>query len=168
MLPILAALEYYESERRQSGNLINEELNGHKLYSFDDFTIEEPEASVFPQTQYELVREFAALANEVGFQAHFTITTHSPYILTAFNDLIKAGLVAAKRPEKASEIEKVIPRQYWISPGDFAAYAVDGKDGVLRPIMDDDTKLINGDVLDDISSDIADQFGQLLEIQYGG
>ena len=168
MLPMLVALEYYESERRQSGNLLNEELDGHKLYSLDDFTIEEPEASVFPKTQYELVREFTALANEVDFRAHFTITTHSPYILTAFNDLIKAGYIAAVRPDRASEIEKIIPRQYWIIPGDFAAYAFDGKNGILRSIMDGETKMINGDILDDISSNIADEFGQLLEIQYGG
>lgn len=168
MLPMLVALEYYESERRQSRDLLNEELNGHKPYSLDDFTIEEPEASVFPQTQYELVREFTALANEVDFQPHFTITTHSPYILTAFNDLIKAGLIAAERPDKAQEVDKVIPRQYWIKPDDFAAYAFDGKDGILRSIMDKETNLINGDILDDISSNIADEFGQLLEIQYGG
>jgi hypothetical protein len=168
MLPMLVALEYYESERRQTGNLSNEELYGHKLYSLDDFTIEEPEASVFPQTQYELVREFTALANEVDFRAHFTITTHSPYILTAFNDLIKAGFIAEEQPDKASEVAKIIPRHYWIKPGDFAAYAFDGKDGVLRSIMDEETKMINGDILDDISSNIADEFGQLLEIQYGG
>jgi energy-coupling factor transporter ATP-binding protein EcfA2 len=168
MLPMLVALEYYESERRQSGNLLNEELYGHKPYTLDDFTIEEPEASIFPQTQYELVREFTALANEVDFEAHFTITTHSPYILTAFNDLIKAGYISAERPDRASEIEKIIPRQYWINPGDFAAYAFDGKDGILRSIMDGETRMINGDILDDISSNIADEFGQLLEIQYGG
>jgi hypothetical protein len=168
MLPMLVALEYYESERRQSGSLSNEELYGHRLYSFDDFTIEEPEASLFPETQYELIREFTALANEAGFQAHFSITTHSPYILTAFNDLIKAGLIAAERPDRSEEIEKIIPKQYWIKPGDFLAYAFDGKDGILRPIMDGETKMINGDILDDISSDIADEFGQLLEIQYGG
>jgi hypothetical protein len=166
-LPILAALDYYEHQRRQSGHLPSQELYGHRLYSFDDFTIEEPEASVFPQTQYALVREFAALANEVDFRPRFTITTHSPYILTAFNDLIKAGHIVAQRPDKAAEIEKIVPSQYWIKPGDFAAYAFDGKDGVLRSIVDDETKMINGDVLDDISETISEEFGQLLEIQYG-
>jgi hypothetical protein len=130
--------------------------------------VEEPESSVFPNTQYDLVRLFAWLSSEAALNLSFAITTHSPYILTAFNDLIKAGLVAAERPDKASAIEKVIPRQYWIKPDEFAAYAFDGKDGILRSIMDKDTKMINGDILDDISSDIADQFGQLLEIQYGG
>jgi energy-coupling factor transporter ATP-binding protein EcfA2 len=167
-LPILSVLDYYEDERRRSGNLESEVIYGNRLYFFDDFTIEEPESSVFPQTQYDLVRELASLSNETNFQPHFTVTTHSPYILTAFNDLIKAGYIAVERPERASEIEMVIPRQYWIRPGDFAAYAFDGKDGILRSILDDETKMINGDILDDISSNIADEFGKLLEIQYGG
>jgi hypothetical protein len=129
--------------------------------------LEEPEANVFPETQYQLVRLFARLSHEPILDFSWVITTHSPYILTAFNDLIKAGYIAAERPDKASEIEKIIPRQYWIKPGDFAAYAFDGKDGILRPIMDEETKLINGDVLDDISETISGEFGQLLEIQYG-
>jgi hypothetical protein len=130
--------------------------------------LEEPEANIFPKTQYDLVKLFAWLASDPILDFDWAITTHSPYILTAFNDLIKAGYIAAERPDRASEIEKVIPRQYWINPGDFAAYAFDGKDGILHPIMENETKLINGDILDDISSNIADEFGQLLEIQYGG
>jgi hypothetical protein len=129
--------------------------------------LEEPEANVFPKTQYELVQLIAWFASDPIFDFSWVITTHSPYILTAFNDLIKAGHVATERPDKASEIEKIIRRQYWIKPRDFVAYAFDGKDGILRSIMDEETKLINGDVLDDISETISGEFGQLLEIQYG-
>jgi hypothetical protein len=130
--------------------------------------LEEPEAHVFPKTQNELVKLFTLLANDPILAFDWVITTHSPYILTAFNDLIKAGQVAKARPEKTAEIEKIVPRQYWIKEGDFTAYAFDGKDRILHPIMDDETGMINGDILDDISSNIADEFGQLLEIQYGG
>jgi hypothetical protein len=168
-LPILSVLDMYEQRRRNSGSdLPNVALNGKKLYSSDDFTIEEPEASVFPQTQYDLVRELTALVNEVKFQPHFTITTHSPYILTAFNNLIKAGQTAKARPASASEIdEKIVPKQYWIEPSNFKAYAINGTNGTLKPIMDEETGLIDADYLDDVSSDIAEEFGQLLEIQYG-
>jgi hypothetical protein len=135
--------------------------------SYGHVYIEEPEANIFPSTQYELVRLFARLSHEPNLDFSWVITTHSPYILTAFNDLIKAGQIAAEMPTKASEVEKVIPRQYWIKPGDFAAYAFDGKEGILRSIMDEETKMINGDILDDISETISGEFGELLEIQYG-
>jgi hypothetical protein len=163
LLPLLSVLATYEHQRPATVSA------GYPtdLFFYDEFFVEEPEANIFPESQYNLVRNFAELADSDQLRPHFTITTHSPYILTAFNDLIKAGQIAAERPDKASEIEKIIPRQYWIKPGDFAAYAFDGKDGVLHPIMDPETKMINGDILDDISETISGEFGQLLEIQYG-
>jgi energy-coupling factor transporter ATP-binding protein EcfA2 len=149
--------------------------NATRIPAFDESPVgskkliylEEPEANVFPSTQCDLVRLFARLSREPNLDFSWVITTHSPYVLTAFNDLIKAGNIAAQRPDKVAEIEKIVPGKYWIKPGDFAAYAFDGKDGVLRSIMDDETKMINGDTLDDISEKISEEFGQLLEIQYG-
>jgi hypothetical protein len=164
-LPILTVLDYYEGQRRQSGNLQSEKPYGDKLYFFDDFTIEEPEASVFPQTQYELVRELTALANEVDFQPRFSVTTHSPYILSAFGNLVKAGMVGAQSKEHHAAVDKVIPEKYWIKEGDFAAYKIEG--GKLESIFDKKTGQIDGDYLDDVSGKISEEFGQLLEIQYG-
>lgn len=171
-LPILTALDYYESQRTQSGNLPSAELYSEKLYEFDDFTIEEPELSVFPQTQYEIVREIVSLTNQVNFLPRFTITTHSPYILSAFGNLIKAGQVAHERPEQAEALNKVTPEEYWIDPSDFRAYALKPSKSASgkfesESIIDEKTAQIDGDYLDDVSSDIAEEFGQLLELQYG-
>ena len=164
-LPILSTIDYFEQERRQSGNLLSEELYGDRLYFFDDFTIEEPESSVFPQTQYELVREFSAFANEVNFQPHFTITTHSPYILSAFGNLIKAGVVGSLDERRKEEVSKVLDNKYWIQPKDFAAYKIE--DGKLVSIFDRTTGELDADYLDNVSGEIADEFSRLLELQYG-
>jgi hypothetical protein len=161
LLPLLNPLSKRVWRARHPAVPIND------IHGFGTIYIEEPESSVFPKTQYQLVRLFAWLASEPALNISLAITTHSPYILTAFNDLIKAGQTAKARPEKTAEIEKIIPKQYWINEGDFAAYAFDGKDGILHPIMDKETGMINGDVLDDVSETISDEFGQLLEIQYG-
>jgi hypothetical protein len=163
ILPILSSIEHYESARRMTGNLRAEELYGHKLYCFDDFTIEEPEASVFPQTQYELMRELAALANEVNFEAHFTITTHSPYILSSFNNLIEAGQVAKSKPELKDEVAKIIPEQYWIKDGDFKAYAIE--DGKLKSILNE-SGFIDANYLDQVSEVIGNEFDKLLRLEY--
>ena len=53
--------------------------------------MEEPESSVFPKTQYDLMRLFAWLSSEPRLGFPFAITTHSPYILSSFNNLIYAG-----------------------------------------------------------------------------
>jgi hypothetical protein len=127
---------------------------------------EEPEVHLFPSAQLELVKLFSWLSNVSPASSCCVITTHSPYILTAFNDLIKAGQVGKGNSQRISEVDKIVPREYWVEPGSFGAYAFDGKDGILHSIMDEDTRLIDGDVLDSISATIGEQFEQLLEIQY--
>jgi hypothetical protein len=127
--------------------------------------IEEPELSVFPSTQSELIRLFAWLSTEERLSFPFVITTHSPYILSVFGDLVKAGKIATESPDRRGDVANVIPEKYWIKPEDFAAYKI--QDGTLVSIFDKDTGQIDGDYLDDVSSKISDEFGQLLEIQYG-
>jgi hypothetical protein len=128
--------------------------------------IEEPESSVFPTTQNDLVKLFAWLASQKSLWIEYAITTHSPYILSAFGNLLKAGKVGAQSAEHHAAVEKTIAEKYWIKISDFAAYKIEN--GVLKSIFDKDTGQIDGDYLDDVSSDIAEEFGQLLEIQYGG
>lgn len=166
ILPIVSVLDFYEYQRRQAGGrLPTEVLYGDRLYVADDFTIEEPEASVFPTTQYELVQEIVALSNETEFLPQFTITTHSPYILSVFADLIKAGKVGVQSPAHQLAVERVIPPRYWVRRGDFGAYKLEN--GKLESIFDKETGQIDGDYLDDVSGKISDELGQLLEIQYG-
>jgi hypothetical protein len=163
-LPILSVLDYYEYQRRNSGRgLTTEELYGDRLYFFDDFTIEEPEASVFPSTQNGLVREIAALANEVDFKPHFSITTHSPYILSSFNNLIEAGQAARNNPKLHDEVAKIVPEQYWIKDGDFKAYAIE--DGKLKSILNE-SGFVEGNYLDQVSEIIGDEFDKLLRLEY--
>jgi hypothetical protein len=139
------------------------ELYEEKLYSFDDFTIEEPESSVFPQTQYELVQEFAALVNNTDFIPHFTITTHSPYILTAFNNLIMAGQLAKEKPELKEDISRIVPEKFWIEDGSFKAYSI--HDGKLNSILSE-SGLIDGEYLDSVSDTIEHEFDSLLRLEY--
>jgi hypothetical protein len=128
------------------------------------FFLEEPESNVFPSTQYDLVRIFARLANEPPLDAHWVITTHSPYILTAFNNLIEAGQVARDHPNLRDEVAKVIPEQYWIKEGDFKAYAIE--DGVLKSIVAEDTGLVSANYLDQVSETIGAEFDELLRLGY--
>ena len=67
---------------------------------------EEPELSVFPETQYQITRLIALLAKSELLWKCYAITTHSPYILTAFGNLLKAGKVGAQSPEHHAAVEK--------------------------------------------------------------
>jgi hypothetical protein len=132
-------------------------------------TLEEPEANIFPRTQYKLVQLFAWLANDPILFFDWIITTHSPYVLTAFNSLIEAWR-AGNKPGKREEVAALIPEQYWINENDFAAYTI--RDGVLVSIFEKETEgkegsgLIDGDYLDSISDELGSQFEKLLDIEY--
>lgn len=140
-----------------------------QLPQFGTIFVEEPESSVFPKTQYELVRLFTWLANEPALNNSLAITTHSPYILTAFNTLIEAWRVGNKQG-KRKQVAALIPEKYWVNENDFAAYAI--HDGVLTSIFSNEKEgkegsgLIDGDYLDSVSDQLGGQFDKLLDIEY--
>jgi len=142
-------------------------LLGHLMMG-RTFWIEEPEAHVFPTTQRLIVELMAEVFNA---QLHnepvqYGITTHSPYILTAFNNLIQAGKLAEELAGDAAALKKlheIVPESRIISPKDVAAYYFDN--GTARPIMDEETGLILAEEIDNVSEEIAIQFDKLLDIE---
>jgi hypothetical protein len=135
----------------------------NKIISKPFLFLEEPEANVFPRTQYELVKLFAWLADDPVLDFDWAITTHSPYILTSFNNLIEAGQAAHNNPKLHNEIAKIIPEQYWIRKGDFKAYKIE--DGKLESILND-SGFIESNYLDQVSETIGDEFDRLLRLEY--
>ena len=130
--------------------------------------LEEPEANIFPDTQRELVNLFAWMANDPVLSFDWIITTHSPYILTAFNTLIEAQR-AAKKTGKRDQVAAIVPEHNWVSEDDFAAYAI--QDHVATSIFKKAAKgtegsgLIDGDYLDNVSDTTSNQFSRLVEIE---
>jgi AAA ATPase domain/AAA domain, putative AbiEii toxin, Type IV TA system len=124
---------------------------------------EEPELSVFPETQYQIVKLIASLAGSELIWKCYSITTHSPYILSACNNLIEAGQVVRDHPELRDEVAKIVPEQYWIKDGDFKAYSI--HDGKLESILNE-SGFIEGNYLDQVSDVIEKEFDQLLRLEY--
>jgi hypothetical protein len=96
----------------------------------------------------------------------FFLTTHSPYILTSFNNLIEAGIVRDKAKgdaEKLKKLYEIVPKEQILNPKDVTAWTL--HDGIAENIMDKETGLINGDEIDDVSDETAEQFGKLLDLE---
>jgi hypothetical protein len=126
--------------------------------------VEEPEAHIFPNTQNALVKVFSQLSNEQWFSFSWLITTHSPYILSSFNNLIEAGQVAKEKPELKDAVAKIIPEKYWIKEGDFKAYAIE-KNGKLESILNE-SGFVEGNYLDQVSEVIGNEFDKLVRLEY--
>ena len=128
------------------------------------FVIEEPEAHLFPIAQAKVVALIAAAYNEDFAGGDFVITTHSPYILTAFNNLIQANnAVRSFADESASEVFEIIPGDQHIQYEDVSAYIVN--QGNVTSILDEEYRLIQADAIDEVSEQFSATFEKLIEIE---
>lgn len=121
--------------------------------------IEEPEAHLFPSSQKKIVQLIARVFNRLGPEIQFFITTHSPYILSSFNNLIQAGVLAKRKPKKREAINAIVPKEEQIQPEMVAAYSLN--DGKAVSIMDEKSGLISRTILDAITNEITDDFRKL-------
>ncbi|EHO15501.1 AAA family ATPase [Myroides odoratimimus] len=126
--------------------------------------IEEPEAHLFPTAQKAIVELLAKTFNSNPDNTQLFITTHSPYILTSFNNLIYAGNIIKDDESKRKAVEKVIAKDTLLDCSKIGAYALT-KDG-LKDLIDQENHIINAELLDEVSNMIGREFDQLLDIEY--
>ncbi len=128
------------------------------LENQDVFIIfEEPEAHLYPEAQKEAIDLISLLANLR--QNQIIITTHSPYILSSFNNLIYAHLLGSKKPK---EVDGLVDRHLWIDPNRIGVFMV--AEGVMTNIADEDVPLIKTEAIDSASEKINHTFDKLFNL----
>lgn len=146
----------------------------HKdTFSHRSFVIEEPELNLFPIAQYELIKKLESSRNEPYWEdygAIHTYTTHSPYILSALNNLlyankIKRAIVPKDDMESTDEdiaemVKKIVPAD--INPYYFTAYQI--CNGKAESIFDRESGLIIDNYIDGASDKLADDFDALMDL----
>lgn len=146
-------------------------MNDHQ-YGGCTYYVEEPEAHLFPFAQKSVAELLARKLNE-SRRGHVAedntqlankvmVTTHSPYILTALNNLVLAGQLFAEPKIDQSKIEKIIPRNLAIDPTQISAYKINN--GTATSIINKKTKLIDSYLIDEISEEFAKDFDSLLTL----
>jgi ABC-type multidrug transport system ATPase subunit len=138
-------------------------------FESDDRTniyVEEPEAHLFPDAQEQMSRLISFLQYNAEYTITFVITTHSPYMLAAFNNLIKAGNIVKQNPCLQDAVCREIPKSMHIDIERFSAYSL--KDGRAVSIIDEENHLINADAIDGVSESIMEIFNTLLDIEFEG
>ncbi|MBR8463331.1 AAA family ATPase [Campylobacter sp. faydin G-24] len=129
--------------------------------NFLDIFIEEPEVNLYPMAQKKLVYFLSSLRKMTNTPS-VVFSTHSPYILTALNNLLYASLLQ-KRGISEDKIYKIVDEKFILNIDEFNAYLV--ADGGVKSIIDSETNLIRADEIDKVSSIIMDDFDALLELR---
>jgi predicted ATPase len=121
--------------------------------------IEEPEAHLFPEAQRQVVDLIALFANSSKSQT--VITTHSPYILAAINNLIYASKVGKEKPES---VNRIIEKEFWLKYEKVSCYFVDN--GTIRNIMDDELQMIKNEEIDTASTNLNNAYDKISDIEF--
>jgi predicted ATPase len=124
------------------------------------FTIEEPELNLFPTYQKKLIELLAEQANNKDYDTYFVLPTHSPYILTTLNSLMKAYKVYEEFGEEREKLDQIISEKYAINPAEVSAYSV--REGTAISIIDKEFGFIEEGGIDEVSDDLNDTFNKLL------
>ena len=127
--------------------------------------IEEPEENLFPESQYQLVLAIVKAIKETnertGEDNYVMMTTHSPYILSTVNLLLRSFVAHNSDTEK----EGMLSDDYLLPVNKFGAYCADH--GTIKDILDKESGFIDGDYLDSISQEINRKASQVNEVIYG-
>lgn len=149
-LPLAIMLQYFDRVRGA--------LFGRSVY------IEEPEAHLFPDTQKQLMELLIYVLGMPSKNAQLLVTTHSPYVCAALNNLILAGDIASKSPITARRsLKKITSLGAYVDFDDLSVLALDS--GSAKSILDKKSRLIDTSYLDAISEDLISQREQLLNLQ---
>lgn len=136
--------------------------------------IEEPEAHLFPKFQYKITELFSLIYNLTKKHKYlsknsFFITTHSPYILSAINYFIQANntfQVLNEKDKKTAKkkVSEKLAEDKWLEFEKVSCYWI--TDGKAIDIMNKENRLIDANIIDDISNEIGLEFSNLLELEF--
>ncbi len=123
-------------------------------YKFAQLYIEELEENLFPKSQFAMVKNIVGCIKkaygETQEKSYVVMTTHSPYVLTSINVLMKVAMAKEKGAE--NEIGDLVA--YAIPIDWFSAYCMTDE-GKMKSIVDEEYHFISGDYLDSLSDEIS-------------
>jgi predicted ATPase len=129
---------------------------------------EEPESHLFPRSQKALLEMFV-LMYHFAPESQIIVPTHSPYMLTALNNLMYASKTLAEKPAKKAEILKLVPAEELLAMNggrfaDLRVYFL--RNGEFENMIDEVEGLIDPALLDEISGQMSETFNTLTDIRY--
>lgn len=145
-------------------NLASDEFLVAGISSYTVYA-EEPEAHLFPESQRAMAQLMASVYHESQYAIQYVITTHSPYLLASFNNLVYARQLADALREQPAQLEalyRVVPQNQQLALADVRAYGFEN--GRAQLLIDEESGLLTADLIDSASDTTADQFAELMAL----
>ena len=142
-------------------------LEDIKNREYTSIVIEEPETNLYPSTQVETLKLILQKARVDG--RIVTITTHSPYLLSAMNNYLYAGSIARNLSKSAkASLDGIVPPSLQLNFADCSVYSIGesiNDEGVYcASILDEKIGMIDANTLDKISFSLSQEFSSIQDI----
>ena len=128
--------------------------------------VEEIEQNLFPQAQFDVVSSVVKAIKEAKIlspDSRIVMTTHSPYVLTTLNFLMRVAQAYKQDSQRASG---VCAPEYVLPASEYSAFWINSA-GKVEDIVDHEYGFIKGDKLDEISEYLNEKTEILNDIIYG-
>lgn len=139
---------------------------GKENTQYESFVVEEPECNLFPEKQKQLLEML--LSDIYHDRRTLTITTHSPYLLSALNNYLYAGLIVEELGKGIhAEVSSLVNEKLWIKAEDISVYSLGeningGK--YCKSILDPESGMIDFNYLDSVSMTMSEEFTKMQRI----
>lgn len=127
--------------------------------------VEEPELNLFPEKQKRLLEYLISMCNHpkpIPVGMNLTFATNSPHLLSTLNVLMLAKRAFDK--DKA-RTQTIVPQDCMLDAGKVAAWEMSG--GGVRPLINEQSGLIDGTCLGSASDLVGEQIAALNDIIHG-
>ncbi len=136
---------------------------GVEKREYASFVVEEPECNLFPAKQVEVLQ--LLISQTYAQKRMLTITTHSPYLLSALNNYLYAGMISNGMGKGMLDIlQESVPEYLWLDTQKCSIYSLGeeiNKGKYCINLVDTETGLIDFNYLDGVSLKMGDEFSKL-------
>ncbi len=160
---ILLNTSLTEEQKRISLSVLSSRFNKTAFINI----VEEPEQNLFPNSQWQLLKELFKFNNSVG-KNKLILTTHSPYIVNYLSIAIQADYLKRRikeKPELNAKLDKLVPLTSTINSDNVLVYQFDDAKGTISKLKDYKGILSDNNYLNNSLQKGNLIFDELLEIE---
>ena len=148
-------------------NAMLKHLSSRSRYNCFVNIVEEPELSLFPESQNSMIRLLCKVNNGTTDNM-LLLTSHSPYTLAILNNLVLAYKAYEKGDDNIKrKVAEIVPPEYHIDPESLTAFSLtEAEMENYQSVLSESSGIISKNDLDSVSELIMREFNILYRI-YG-